>query len=277
MIQKVYLIVNPNRDPNGEHHARMIELLAKHGMTCIEPVRDGSGNFVNADEAASCDAIFTVGGDGTLIQASRELGDINRPFFPVHTGTLGYLTEATIETADEALGRIASGDYLIQKRMRIAGTLPDGKVVTALNDLVIFQMDRSHIFPFNLYINGKLIHTYRADGIIISTSTGSTGYNLSAGGAILEPEAEMMIVTPICPHTIRTTSLVVSSEDELEIEVLHNPESTSSIAATFDGGEMIMLKPYERVTVRKACQMTSLIRFEDDSFLDALYKKMKEN
>lgn len=272
MIKRVYLVVNPKRDPDGKNREEIIRLLKAKGFEYIEPAAE-----IDPAEAASCDAVITVGGDGTLIQAARELRTLDKPFFPINSGTLGYLTEATMQTADQALDRILAGEYRIQERMRLAGTTPDGAVTSALNDVVIIRKDSLHIVRLNLYINDKLVHTYRADGIIVSTSTGSTGYNLAAGGAILEPESEMMIVTPICPHTVRLTSLVVSDSDVLKIELLTGHEPDLTVVAGFDGGEIHPVGEGECVTVRKSQDKTKLIHFEDDSFLDALYKKMKEN
>lgn len=272
MIKKVYLIVNPKKDPERKNREEIIRLLESKGIGYVEPAGE-----IDPDDARICDAVFTVGGDGTLIQAARELRSLDIPFFPINIGTLGYLTESTMATADKDLDRLIAGDYRIQERMRIAGTMPDGTVMTALNDVVIIRRESLHIVRLNLYINDKLVHTYRADGIIVSTSTGSTGYNLAAGGAILEPESKMMIVTPICPHTVRLTSLVVSDSDELKIEFLPGHEPDLTVVAGFDGGEMHPLQEGESVCVRRAEEKTKLIRFEDDSFLDVLYKKMKEN
>ena len=274
MIEKVYLIVNPRKDPDGVNAEQLRKLLDLNEIEYIEPVSDGN---ISISDAASCDAIFTVGGDGTLIRAARELRSLDIPFFPINIGTLGYLTEATMDNAGEALQRLKKGDYQIQERMRLAGTMPDGEVITALNDVVLMRTGDLHILSFTLYINGRIVHTYSADGLIVATSTGSTGYNLSAGGAILEPEAQMMIVTPICPHTVRMTSLVVSGTDDLTIKVRETIDPDAQVAAAFDGGRMIPVEAGESVTIRKADEKTKLIRYGDDSFLDILYKKMKEH
>ena len=279
MIKRAYLIVNPKKDPQGIYRTQICELLKEKEIEFIEPVSraDEDSAVIDIDAALTCDVIFTVGGDGTLIQAARELSDVDRPFFPINIGTLGYLTETTMNTVSQALDRLKDGQYTIQERMRLFAQLPDGQTMSALNDVVIARCGELHVLDFNLFINDKLVHKYSADGIIISTSTGSTGYNLSAGGAILDPAAHMIVITPICPHTIRTTSLVVSGEDVLKIEVLDNLEAGTDVAVAVDGGKMIRLNPGDCVTVLKSDRKTSLIRFEDDSFLDALYKKMKDN
>ncbi len=281
MIKNVYLIVNPKKDPDGVYREHMHDLLDERGIHYLEPMT-GTGlgekeSGVDPDAAATCDVIFSVGGDGTLIQAARELSDVDKPFFPINIGKLGYLTETTMKTAPEALDRLLEGRYHIQERMRLFAQLPEGLEMTALNDVVIARSGELHVLDFNLFINDRIVHTYSADGIILSTSTGSTGYNLSAGGAILEPEARMIVVTPICPHTIRSTSLVVSGDDKLTIEVLDDLEAGTQVAAAIDGGRMIRLKPGDQVRVCKSDRKTNLIRFGDDSFLDALYKKMKDN
>ena len=276
MIRKVYLIVNPKKDPDGMYHERVCTLLGEKGIEFIEPDGSSDTSAIDPDAAYGCDAIFTVGGDGTLIQAARELSDIDKPFFPINIGTLGYMTETTMETASSALDRLLSGQYRIQERMRLHAFLPAGEEMTALNDVVIARTGEMHSLDFNLWINGKLVHTYSADGIIIATPTGSTGYNLSAGGAIVDPQSQMIVVTPICPHTIRPTSLVVSGDDELTIEVLDNIEQGTNVAISVDGGRMLQLAGDDKVKVCRSYRKTALIRFDDDSFLDALFKKMKD-
>ena len=276
MIRKVYLIVNPKKDPDGMYHERICALLKEKGIEFIEPVSSSDTSAIDPDAANSCDAVFTVGGDGTLIQAARELSDIDKPFFPINIGTLGYMTETTMDKAPSALDRLLNGQYRIQERMRLHAFLPDGEEMTALNDVVIARTGEMHLLDFNLWINGKLVHTYSADGIIISTPTGSTGYNLSAGGAIVDPQSSMIVLTPICPHTIRPTTLVVSGDDELTIEVLDNIEQGTNVAISLDGGKMLPLEGKDRVKVCRSYRKTNLIRFDDDSFLDALFKKMKD-
>ncbi|MEG1505721.1 MAG: NAD(+)/NADH kinase, partial [Lachnospiraceae bacterium] len=167
---------------------------------------------------------------------------------------------------------------MIEERMMLKGALPDGREVRALNDVVVTRLGSLRTVRFNLFVNGELLNCYQADGIIISTPTGSTAYNLSAGGPIVEPQASLIVVTPICSHALNASSIVLSSESEIVIEIGEGKNGGTEIAGiTFDGCEMTELRTGEQVYIRKAEEKTKFLRLSKISFLEILHRKMKGN
>ena len=191
-----------------------------------------------SDEA---DVILVLGGDGTMLNAAREIkGRKNIPLLGINLGTLGYLAEVEPDKIKEAIDKVLAGEYELESRMMIGGTIlrAGEKVITdrALNDVVIRRVGTQQVMVFNLYVNRKLLNRYQADGIIITTPTGSTGYNLSAGGPIVEPSARLLVVTPICPHTMIQRSIVLSENDVVEIEIPAGREGQiQNAVVSFDG------------------------------------------
>ena len=151
-----------------------------------------------------CDMAIILGGDGTLLQAATDLGDKDIPFLGINLGTLGFLAEVNVSDIEDALDKLIAGEYEIENRMMLYGRSFSGEEekdnARALNDIVITRKGSLEIINFNIYVNGQFLHKYHADGIIVATPTGSTGYNLSAGGPVVEPKANLILISPICPH-----------------------------------------------------------------------------
>lgn len=147
----------------------------------------------------------------------------------------------------------------------------------ALNDIVISRRGSLQIIRFNIYVNGQFLHNYDADGVIVTTPTGSTGYNLSAGGPLVEPKARLIMLTPICPHTLNQRSIILSPEDVIEIEILQGREGRKqTVEANFDGSHVIPLSTGDRVRVVKSEESTEFIQLNRVSFLEVLHKKMTD-
>ena len=227
------------------------------------------------------DCMLVLGGDGTVLQAARDARRLNIPIIGVNLGTLGYMTEIEPEGLEEALDRLIAGDYQQESRMMLKGTvfLPEGRTEEgwALNDIVISRNGSLQIIKFNIYVNGQFLHDYDADGVIVTTPTGSTGYNLSAGGPLVEPKAKLILVTPICPHTLNQRSIILSPEDVVDIEILQGREDrTQTVEANFDGRHMIPLRTGDRVRIVKSEKSTEFIQLNRVSFLEVLQKKMAD-
>ena len=225
------------------------------------------------------DCMVVLGGDGTVLQAARDARRLNIPIIGVNLGTLGYMTEIEPDGLEEALDRLIAGDYQQESRMMLKGTafLPEGRTEEgwALNDIVISRSGSLQIIKFNIYVNGQFLHDYDADGVIVTTPTGSTGYNLSAGGPLVEPKAKLILVTPICPHTLNQRSIILSPEDVVDIEILQGREDrTQTVEANFDGRHMIPLRTGDRVRIVKSEKSTEFIQLNRVSFLEVLHKKM---
>lgn len=227
------------------------------------------------------DCMIVLGGDGTVLQAARETKRLHIPIIGVNLGTLGYMTEIEPEGLEESLDRLIAGDYQQESRMMLNGKafLAEGRTEEgwALNDIVISRSGSLQIIKFIIYVNGQFLHDYDADGVIVTTPTGSTGYNLSAGGPLVEPKARLIMVTPICPHTLNQRSIILSPEDVIEIEIPQGREGRVQILeANFDGSHVIPLRTGDRIRIVKSEKSTEFIQLNRVSFLEVLHKKMAD-
>lgn len=221
------------------------------------------------------DCVITVGGDGTMLRASRAAFGRNVVMLGINRGHMGYLTELTrIDDYDEILDRLINDDFKTEERMMLsASAYRGGKRVYrdyALNDVLIGKNDSVHMMTFELYINNTLINTYRADGVVIASPTGSTCYSMSAGGPIAEPTSKLLLVTPICPHAINTRPLVLSSADKIRIVSKHATQLVSC-----DGADGTDLMYDDEVIVTKSRHSAKFIRFKETSFLETLRDRMR--
>ena len=222
-----YVITNPSKDEGLKVTYFVRDYLISKGKTCVIDTggdnkdQEGYTDRSKVDERTQC--VIVLGGDGTLLQAAADLVDMDIPFLGINLGTLGFLAEVNVSEMPAALDRLMQDDYAIEKRMMLLGTafdkMPHKEEAMALNDIVITRKGSLQIIHFNIYVNGLLLHKYHADGVIVATPTGSTGYSLSAGGPVVEPRASLILVSPICPHSMQSRSIVLSSEDTVTIEI----------------------------------------------------------
>jgi NAD+ kinase len=225
--------------------------------------------------------MIVLGGDGTVLQAARLTKKQHIPIIGVNLGTLGYMTEVEVPNLEESLERLIAGDYVQESRMMLGGraTFADGRREEgwALNDIVISRSGPLQIIKFNIYVNGQFLNDYSADGVIVTTPTGSTGYNLSAGGPLVEPGARLIVLTPICPHSLNQRSIVLSPEDVIEIQIPARGESgNQNVEASFDGSHVIPLGTGDRLRIVRSEETTEFLKLGQGSFLDVLHRKMKE-
>jgi len=226
---------------------------------------------------SSCDVIIVLGGDGTILNIARQSSHYDVPLFGINLGHLGFLAEAEISDMYLSLGKILNGDYFIEKRMMleasVEGSEDESKELLALNDIIITKGMQSRMISFSIFINNSFFELYSADGIVISSPTGSTAYSLSAGGPIVSPDLNVLIITPICPHTLHNRSIVVSEKDEVRIEICEeNPEVIISV----DGQDSYKLNPGRVVKVRSSNCVTNLVKLKQRSFFDVLRRKISE-
>lgn len=227
------------------------------------------------------DCMIVLGGDGTVLQAARETKKLHIPIIGVNLGTLGYMTEIEPYALEEALDRLIAGDYEQENRMMLNGKVfhKDGHTEEgwALNDIVISRSGSLQIIKFNIYVNGQFLHDYKADGMIVTTPTGSTGYNLSAGGPLVEPKAKLIMLTPICPHALNQRSIILSPEDVIEIEIpTGREEQPQTVEANFDGSHKVELVTGDKIRIVQSEKITEFIQLNQVSFLEMLHKKMRE-
>lgn len=280
-MKKIHLVINEEKDRERRLVTQIRDYLLARGVSCTE-------ESINRDDTAcglsedlhDTDCVLTLGGDGTFIQVASKTAGSNIPMLGVNLGKTGYLTEVEQENVLPALERILAGQYLIENRMMLTGTYTDetgaAKERFALNDIVISRYGSFRAVRYELYVNNCLLNSYDADGMIISTPTGSTGYNLSAGGPIVKPTARLILVNPVCPHTLNTRAIVLSSEDVIRVRVIggrFGQEFEAGVSC--DGGRTDRLRAAQEVTVCRAEVETRLIRLKEESFLDTLSRKMK--
>lgn len=228
------------------------------------------------DEA---DLVIALGGDGTILDCAKKMARRGKPILGINLGHLGYMAELEMdELAD--LSRVIEGDYTIDERalvdVEVIGREGNVKYKSyALNDAVISNGSVSKIINLELYAEGSLVTTYRADGLIVSTPTGSTAYAMSAGGSIADPKVKCTLVTPICPHSFIARQLIFSDETNLKIKNVSVREK--SLMLTIDGKSNCELFREDVVSISKSELSVKLVRLKDCSFYDILSQKMKNN
>jgi len=262
---------------------RICDFLRLKGQrVTVKAVGDDGEEETLSEIPPDTDCIIVLGGDGTVLQAAREAKLLQVPMIGVNLGTLGYMTEIEPSGLEEALERLITGDYIQESRMMLNGKayLSDGSVREdwALNDIALSRSGSLQIIRFNIYVNGQFLNHYKADGMIVTTPTGSTGYNLSAGGPLVEPAAKLIMLTPICPHSLNQRSIILSPEDTIEIEIPECQEGRSqTVEVNFDGSHMIPLRTGDKIRIARSEKVTEFIKLNQVSFLEVLHRKMQEN
>ena len=228
-----------------------------------------------AELPGQVDLLIILGGDGTLLSMARAVGDLGVPLLGVNLGGLGFLTATTLDEMFPALDAYFGGRMAIEERMLLsARVVRNGQTVcehAALNDVVITKSAMSRIIDLSVSVDGRYATAYRADGLIISTPTGSTAYSLSAGGPILFPTMDAVVLTPICSHTLTNRPIVVPGTDRIEVTLLADQE----VMATMDGQVGVGLREGDTVEVCKAAARIRLVRFPQKDFFSVLRTKLK--
>ena len=276
-MERFFVVTNDGKDRDGQVTGKVKKLIESRGKSCILCKKDEQKNIVPESIPEDMDCAVVIGGDGSLIEVARLLKQ-KIPLLGINMGTLGYLAEVEVDRVEEAFDQILAGSYMTENRMMLEGDFDDGTKDVALNDIVLSRKGDLRIIHFNLYVNGALLNSYEADGIILSTPTGSTAYNLSAGGPIVEPTAELIVVTPICSHALNTSSIVLSAEDEIRIEIGEGRHGRSEeVCISFDGTNTKELGTGQTILVRRSGMSTTLMKLSEISFLEILSRKMKGN
>lgn len=281
---KYFLIItNETKDPNltltGQIQNYLITKGCKSRVVLRTPTRDDLAIEEDALKQAEC--VLVLGGDGTLLRAAREIAGRNIPILGINLGTLGFLAEVEKNLVFQAIDQLLSGTYQTQKRMMLCGDIyhekQEKEISPALNDITITRCGSLQIIRFSIYVNQQFLCKMSADGIIIATPTGSTGYNMSAGGPIVEPGAEMIVLTPICAHTLNARSIILKADDVIEIEIDQGRDGSNLVVeANSDGSEKMSMMTGDRIVIRKSSKTTSIIKLNEVSFVEALHRKMSD-
>lgn len=254
---EIYINTDKNKD---------IAIKAKEDLMKIS----NKLNLKITSNVEDADIIFSIGGDGTFLESSKltKKGKV----IGVNCGTLGYLTDINVEDLEKAVTYILDGKYYIEERMMLEGEIlkENGEVIKipeALNEIAISK-NTFGVVRFDAIIDGKFINSYTADGILVCTPTGSTAYNLSCGGPIVDPTAKILTLTPIAPHTVINRSIVLSDESEVEIKITELRDNTSSYVL-YDG-KPIKVETGDVVRINKSERTTSIIKLNWQSFIDTI-------
>ncbi len=278
------IITNTNKDADLRLTGKLQAYIADKGGTST--VFTSKGETVEGaaprveDIPKDTELVLVLGGDGTLIRAAAQLVDSRLPLIGVNMGTLGYLCELEESNVYAAIDQLMEDAYMVEERMMLSGSgVKAGKTVaegTALNDIVIHRTGALSVVSLIVYVNGEYLNTFRADGIILSTPTGSTGYNMSAGGPIVDPKAEMLLITPINAHNLSSRSIVVGAEDEVVVEIgERRSQKDEMVEVSFDGDNAVRLEVGDRFMIRKAKHTARICKLSKKSFLEILSKKMQ--
>ncbi len=285
-IKCVGVVVKPNHREAWQTACELSGWLEQRGIDLIGKPHEESEKFdapncgaerVDAEKfQAQADLIVVLGGDGTMISTARLTGDKEVPVLGINYGSLGYLTEFRIEEMFPALEKILEGNYQIDRRVMLdVEHLCDGKKLAlgrVLNDVVINKAALARIIEIEVELNNLFVNSFRADGLIVSTPTGSTAYNLSAGGPILFPSMNAVVLTPICPFTLTNRPIVVPDEDEIKIKLKNEIEG---VILTLDGQIGHQIKADDRVLIRKSATTFNLVQPSNRNYFDVLRNKLK--
>lgn len=270
-MKKAIIIPNTLKEKSVEFAPRAATFLKNNGY---------DAEIVTAIPE-KCKASFAVvlGGDGTILRAARQLYGKSIPIFGINYGNLGYLTECSSDDAEEGLTKLVNGEYRIESRMMLEGEIVrDGKSVAsfiALNEVCTYRATLMHALSAELKINGKHTETVRGDGLIIATPTGSTSYNLSAGGPILTPTSRNIVITPVAAHTLSNPSIVTDGADVSSVTVsFGSPDDTGHAYLEVDGYERYELCDKDVINVRCAKHEAKIIKVTDKSFYQILREKL---
>ena len=277
-MNKIGVLTNETRDKNLIYTKKIIDFLLKEEKTPLLPYKTakalGLSEFGISEDYIYkySDMALVLGGDGTVLNAGRICAPYKTPVMGINLGRLGYLTAADKAGAETALKKVFNGDFKLEKRVMLNAFLPDGKKALALNDVCVARGAYAKVLDFIIYINGERLDVYRADGVIIATPTGSTAYNLSAGGPILKPDTETMAITPICAHSLSARSTVVSTSDDITVKV--KCAYNAKLIVSLDGQENFDIYPNDEIKIKKAPVYARFIKTENQGFYDILRQKL---
>lgn len=268
---RVILVQNRETDPHDHLRHHIEGFFDDQGISVTTCVLESRSCPVVHPGGEKPDLVIVLGGDGTFLRAVRCFARDGAPLVGVNTGHLGFLTQIEANRVDECLNALMAGDTLLEHRIMLAVNHEDQ---FALNDVVVKNANPSRLATLNVYINGGFLASYDADGIIVATPTGSTAYNLSAGGPIIVPQVNVLAITPICPHSLSAKPIVVSADSDLVIE--SDQSNTAQLVCAIDGDDAFYLEPGERFKLFKSSYQLPLVSFPSDahSFFAILKRKL---
>jgi NAD+ kinase len=224
------------------------------------------------DLPSRCDMLLSLGGDGTILRFARHVAEKGTPILGVNLGKLGFLAEVSVEDLDDCLTEILKGDYFIVERMMLQATIvKNSKTYLALNDIVVDKFGSSRVVNFETHVNGEYLATFTADGIIISTPTGSTAYAMANGGPIVTPHNRAITINPICPHSLTVRPVIVPDDSVIRIKIV---SSDKKVHITADGQDELLVRPPTEIRIKRSPFSAKLVKRRNTSYYDILRKKL---
>ncbi|GLG00979.1 NAD kinase [Alicyclobacillus hesperidum subsp. aegles] len=275
-MRQIALLYNPQKAEACSVRNDVTEQLERAGIGVIDvSVAHDTDIIASNSQVKTAELAIVLGGDGTLLGVARQLAPYHIPLLGINVGHLGFLTESEPSQLEPAIRRIVAGDYHLENRLMLeAFVYRDLKEVakfTALNDAGIGKGSFARMVTLDVYVDDVYVDTYTGDGVIISTPTGSTAYSLSCGGPIVSPHLQVMLVTPVCPHTLFSRPCVIDSSSVVRLTVHARHRD---VALAVDGQEGILLQEGDEVLIRQAPYDTTLVRWPDREFFDVLRNKL---
>jgi len=276
-IKKVGVVLRPSTPELKSSFFKLKTIFNKYDMDVyIEIISGGMIDVMGMEFehlCKQCDILVTLGGDGTLISTVRRSFNFDIPVFGVYAGTLGFLADVSLDELDDFVGKLACGNYRIDERAVLEVTIikNEEKIkMHAFNDIVLTRPSISNMINIETLVDGKAFNTYYGDGVIVSTPTGSTAYNLSAGGPVLFPLTKVFTLTPICPHSLTQRPVVLPGEYSIEMKSPKNPA-----LMIVDGQDMHELGMGESAHIQLASKNAKLIHREEFNYFDVLKEKLR--
>lgn len=278
-IKAIGLVVNSEREGAVHFAENFSQWLEGRGVS-VCATQSVTHNSEQADEAYHClvddsDMVIVLGGDGSLLGASRRAAPAGKPILGIHWGGMGFLNECHPESAHKAIDRILEGDYFLDSRLMLLAELwRDGKLCfhcPALNDVAVTRDTLSRILRLEVSVGDETAAAYKGDGIIISTPTGSTAHSLSAGGPVLDPRVDAFVITPICPHSFNGRAIVVPAAERIRV---YHSTPLANVVLTVDGQIGAAMLPTDRLEISRAPWPAQFVRFRKDRFYHTLRDKL---
>jgi NAD+ kinase len=278
-MKHFYIVTKDDSKDNLDLIMRMRSYLTERAAKC-------SYGVLRQEEAPleypeGIDVILTVGGDGTLIRAADQSMGSHAPLIGINRGHLGYLCDLDESNLEESLQVLLDGSYELEERMLLTGRVYNkdgnakGDYQVALNDVVISSYNGLQVMHMVVYVNGEMLYSFNGDGMIFATPTGSTAYNLSAGGPIVDPKTQLILMTPLNAHVVGSRSIILDAEDEIAVEMIPRREDEKKAAVSFDGSTYVQLEVGDRVYVKKSPEVIRFIKLSRMNFLDRIRSKLQ--
>lgn len=273
-MKKIGIYVNRNKDKNFSITNRIYDFIEKEGFLCqiLLDSRNIDDSKNNEELLKEQDLVIVLGGDGTILRIASVAAKADIPILSVNLGHLGFLTELELDEIEDGIRKLKNNEYFIEERMMLSCEIGNSEVSLALNDVCLQRASRARLLKFNAYAGDEFIDSLSADGVLVSSPTGSTAYSLSAGGPIVSPKLSLLLMTPICAHTLRARPIVFKDDEILTFTT----DEKCGFAVICDGVQLPNHNIVNNVKISKSEYTLKLINFKQKSFFDRLQNKFVE-